>query len=153
MTGKKKKPVEDDPMLAYLRKRAELDRRIAKNQITLDEVNYGLQMILDRECELTWKDDLDEKTKKELIKQLRELIFAIANEVSEAGEGIVVIAEWEGSKMVAKWHGLCIHRPNDPVSHNIHNLDHEIWRYKPELRDLRKILRGLRNKKKAKATA
>ena len=159
--GKKKKPVEDNPLISCLRRRAELDQRISHaidpgiaNTIDLDGVNLGLQLILDGYFDMNNQRTLMHTvTREEMERLLIKLAFAIKDEV-ENGQKIE-ISENCGSKIYVNIHDFYLLHP-EGFSDRLFALDiqgaitsqfrhHGIV---PE--DLRKILREVRSKKKTK---
>lgn len=163
LMGKRKKPVEDNPLISCLRRRAELDQRISHaidpgtaNTIDLDGVNLGLQLILDGYFNMDRRDNLPRATAEEMDRLLIKLAFAIMDEVEDGQK--IEISESCGSKIYVNIHGIHLLHP-EGFTHRLFSLvttstmTSEFRHHGLVPEDLRKILHDLRNKKKAKATA
>jgi hypothetical protein len=154
MAGKKKRPVADDPRTTYLKKRADLDQRVARGDITFEEANIGLQPILDGKYEMKWDYTRGEKSEIDLACRAYSIIMKIAEQLDE-GQSVVIAESYD--------HKLSVINSNCDLKEVFSNADliYEfvsqrlpvIRRFKPELPALRKILRELKNQKKARAKA
>lgn len=160
MTASNKIAVGDDLHKAYMRKHAEIERRLLEGSMMIEEAINGFQSIIDGNYRITWDQIKDEESGRRLAMYAEAIVEKILDGMDEFPGG-----KWRRGlppRKIAKINKpsgngfMTLEAASDglrekyfdgpgPEKENYFRTTEEriaaIMRYKPELADLREILR------------